>query len=171
MIRQRKLAILATVALPLMAGCADTVDYINENPQRVGAPIAGGTAGLMAGEAIGATAAEAGLGAVGVIAGIAAAPYLEKRDVVFFDKAIDKAAVAPPGQPVHWVNPNTGTTGTLTRGKDVDVSVDLTCRHLRSEEKQDGELKIETMVVCKPDEGTWYIRSSWLVEKKPIKQN
>lgn len=169
--RHRFFAILATMALPLLVSCADTVDDINENPQRVGAPIVGGTAGLMAGEALGATAAEVGLGAAGVIAGIAAAPYLEKRDVVFFDKAIDKAAVAPPGEPVNWTNPNTGTTGTLTRGKDVDISVDLTCRHLHSEEKQDGELEIKTMVVCKPEDGTWYIRSSWLVERKPLKQN
>lgn len=171
MIQRPHLPILAAFSLLLLAGCSDTVDYVNENPQRVGAPIMGGAAGVMAGEAIGATAAEVGLGAVGAIAGIAAAPYLEKRDVVFFDKAIDKAAVAKPGEPVHWVNPNTGTTGTMTREGDVDIATDLTCRRLRSEEKQDQELKVETMVVCRPDLGTWYIRSSWIVERKPIKSN
>ncbi|MGD8808880.1 MAG: hypothetical protein PVG24_04705 [Gammaproteobacteria bacterium] len=152
------------IALLLAGGCAE----IEENPERIAAPVAGGAVGLAAGDAIGTTAAQAGLGAVGVIAGVVAAPYLEKRDTVFFDKAIDVAAEAKPGEPVHWVNPNTRTNGIMTREGDVDVDVDLTCRRLRSEETTTTQLKVETMVVCKPDLGTWYIKSSWLVEKKPL---
>lgn len=151
-------------ALLLTGGCA----AIEEHPERVAAPVAGGAVGLAAGDAIGTTAARAGLGAVGVIAGVVAAPYLEKRDTVYFDRAIDVAAEAKPGEPIQWVNPNTGTTGTMVREGDVDIDVDLTCRRLRSEEKTQTEIKVETMVVCKPDMGTWYIKSSWLVEKKPI---
>lgn len=154
---------LAAVALLLAAGCAE----IEEHPQRTFAPIAGGAVGLTAADAIGTTAASAGLGALGVIAGVVAGPYLEKRDTVYFDRAIDVAAVAEPGKPVHWVNPNTGTKGILIREEDVDISVDLTCRRLHSEETLRTEIKIVTMVVCRPDLGTWYIRSSWLIGTKP----
>lgn len=154
----------AFVVFLLLGGCAE----FEQNPQRVAVPVTAGAVGVAAGQAIGSTAAEAGLGAAGIIAGVVAGPYLEKRDVVYFDRAIDVAAVAAPGKPVHWVNPNTGTTGTLTREDDVDISIDLTCRRLRSEEKTQTEINVETMVVCRPDLGTWYIQSSWLVEQKPL---
>jgi len=159
-----RIGLAAAIALSLAGGCTQ----IEEHPQETFAPIAGGTAGLIAADAIGTTAAEAGLGALGVIAGVVAGPYLEKRDTVYFDRAIDVAAVAEPGKPVHWVNPNTGTRGILVREEDVDISVDLTCRRLRSEETRKTEIKIETMVVCRPEGGTWYIRSSWLVGTKPL---
>ena len=166
--RERRTASISVcAALLLLAGACS---YIEEHPQSFGAPIFAGTAGLMAGEAIGTTAAEAGLGGLGFALGVVAGPYLEKRDVVFFDKAIDRAAVAPPNAPVNWNNPNTGTSGTLVREGDVDIATDLTCRKLRSEVRTSDELKVEQMVVCRPYDGTWYIQSSWLVEKKPIGQ-
>jgi len=156
---------LAALALSFAGGCAE----IEEHPQKTFAPVTGGAIGLAAGDAIGTTAAQAGLGVFGIIAGVVAGPYLEKRDTVYFDRAIDVAAVAEPGKPVHWVNPNTGTKGTLVREEDVDISVDMTCRRLRSEETRKDEIEIETMVVCRPDDGTWYIRSSWLIGTKPVK--
>lgn len=161
----RRIALAAAAAALLLAGgCAQ----IEEHPQRTMAPLAGGAVGLAAGDAIGTTTAEAGLGVLGIIAGVVAGPYLEKRDTVYFDKAIDVAAVAEPGKPVHWVNPNTGTTGTMIREADVDITTDQTCRRLHSEERLKTEIKIVTMVVCRPELGTWYIRSSWLVGTKPI---
>ena len=72
------------LAALLLAGCGID-DYINENPQKVGAPIFGGAVGVAAGEAIGSNAAQLGLGATGAIVGLAAGPYLQKRDLVFFD--------------------------------------------------------------------------------------
>lgn len=156
-------------AVILAAQLVTACEMLEEHPRQVIAPVTGAAVGVSAGEAIGATAAEAGLGAAGAIVGLAAGPYLERRDVVFRDKAIDIAAEAEPGKPVRWANPNTGTSGTLTREDDVDVATDLTCRRLRSEEKTDTEIEVETMVVCRPDLGTWYIRSSWLLERKPLK--
>jgi hypothetical protein len=166
----QKLGIAAVLtAFSLFAGgCAETADDMDRNARTAGASVAGASVGVIAGEAIGATAAEVGLGAAGAIVGLAAGPYLEKRDVVFFDKAIDIAAESKPGTPVHWSNPNTGTTGVMTRGEDVDIDVDLTCRKLRSEERKAGSIEVENMVVCKPDLGTWYIRSSWLEDSRPI---
>ncbi|MGH6619518.1 MAG: hypothetical protein ACREF6_08235 [Alphaproteobacteria bacterium] len=160
----RKTAIL--LGALLLAGCA-VADYINENPQKVGAPIFGGAVGLTAGEVIGSSAAEAGLGAAGAIVGLAAGPYLQKRDLVFFDKAIDQAAVAEPGKPVHWSNPNTGTTGAMVRLKDVPGPDFNTCRQLRSDVNAGGNIAAEILVVCRPERGTWYIDSSWPVEGKP----
>lgn len=160
----RNIGLTCLAILALAGGCT----AIEENPEMVGAAAIGGTAGLMAGDAIGTTAAQAGLGAAGAIAGIVAAPYLKKRDTIYFDKAIDVAAETAPGKPVRWNNPNTGTTGTLTREDDVDVSTDLTCRRMRSEVKTTDEVTVESMVVCRPDHGTWYIKSSWLVSSKPL---
>jgi hypothetical protein len=165
--RQRTKALLAAFAV-LAAGCAETEESIDRNARTIGASIGGAAVGVMAGEAIGATAAEGGLGAAGAIVGMAAGPYLKKRDVVYFDKAIDIAAESKPGTPIHWTNPNTGTTGVMTRGKDVDIDVSLTCRKLRSEERKPGEIEVENMVVCRPDLGTWYIRSSWLEDSQPV---
>ena len=142
-------------------------DYINENPQKVGAPIFAGAVGLAAGEAIGSNAAQAGLGAAGVMAGLAAGPYLQKRDVVFFDKAIDQAAVAEPGTPVHWSNPNTGTTGTMVRLQEVAGSGFETCRQLKSDVNAGGKRASEILVVCKPERGAWYIDTSWSIKEKP----
>lgn len=169
---QRKTRHLIPVAaviglIALIAGCADTADYINEHPHRVGAPIVAGTAGLMAGSAIGSSAAEAGLGLGGVAVGVVAAPYLEKRDTVFFDKAIDKAAVAPRGQPVEWSNPNTGTTGKMTRLNEVDLQASSTCRVVRSEVTTASEIATEDLIVCRDDSTPWYIESAELVERRP----
>lgn len=168
--RQRRIPFFAVLAV-LAAGCAETEESIDRNARTIGASIGGAAVGVTAGEAIGATAAEAGLGAAGAIVGLAAGPYLEKRDVVFFDKAIDIAAESRPGTPVHWTNPNTGTTGVMIRGADVDIDVDQTCRKLRSEERKPGKIEVENMVVCKPDLGTWYIRSSWLADSRPVPEN
>ena len=165
--RKRFIAPVAALAL-LVSGCAETAERIDNNAQTAGASIAGASVGVMAGEAIGATAAEVGLGAAGAIVGLAAGPYLKKRDVVFFDKAIDVAAVSKPGTPIPWSNPNSGTTGIMTRGEDVDIDVGQTCTKLRSEERKAGEIVVENMVVCRPDLGTWYIRSSWEEDSKPI---
>jgi surface antigen len=154
------------LAALLLTGCGID-EYINENPQKVGAPIFAGTVGLAAGEAIGSNTAQVGLGAAGVMAGLAAGPYLQKRDVVFFDKAIDQAAVAEPGKPVHWNNPNTGTTGAMVRLKDVPGSDFNTCRQLRSDVNAGGKIAAEILVVCRPERGTWYIDSSWPVKEKP----
>ncbi len=172
MTQHRKIRPLIFVAAAIgltaiTAGCADTVDYINEHPHRVGVPLAAGTAGLMAGSAIGSSAAEAGLGLGGVAVGAAAAPYLEKRDTVFFDKAIDKAAVAPRGQPVEWSNPNTGTTGKMTRLNEVDLQATSTCRILRSEVTTASEIATEDLIVCRDDSTPWYIESAELVERRP----
>ncbi len=155
------------LAALLLAGCGETADYVNEHPHRVFTPIVGGAVGAAAGEAIGSTTAQAGLGAVGVIVGLAAGPYLEKRDLVFFDKAIDQAAVAEPGKPVRWTNPNTGTTGAMTRQKDVEGSGFEICRQLLSEVNAGGKIATENLVVCRPERGTWYIDSSWPVDPKP----
>lgn len=165
--RQSTLSLLTVLAF-LAGGCAETAESIDNNAQTAGASIAGASIGVMAGEAIGATAAEVGLGAAGAIVGLAAGPYLKKRDVVFFDKAIDVAAVSKPGTPVPWSNPNTGTTGVMTRGEDVDIDVGQTCTKLRSEERKADEITVENMVVCRPDLGTWYIRSSWQEDSRPI---
>lgn len=168
--RQRRMTLFAALAV-LAAGCAGTEDAIDRNARTIGASVTGAAVGVTAGEAIGATAAEAGLGAAGAIVGLAAGPYLEKRDTVFFDKAIDIAAESKPGTPIHWRNPNTGTTGVMTRGADVDIDIDKTCRKLRSEETKTGEIEVENMVVCKPDLGTWYIHSSWIEDRRPIPKN
>jgi surface antigen len=154
------------IAALLLTSCGID-DYINENPQKVGAPIFGGAVGVAAGQAIGSSAAEAGLGATGVIVGLAAGPYLQKRDLVFFDKAIDQAAVAEPGKPVHWSNPNTGTTGTMVRQQDVAGSGFDTCRQLKSDVNASGKRASEILVVCKPERGAWYIDTSWPVKEKP----
>jgi surface antigen len=160
---------IATVlfAAALLAGCAETAGYVNENPHKVFAPVVGGAVGAAAGEAIGSTTAQAGLGAAGVIVGLAAGPYLQKRDVVFFDKAIDQAAVAVPGKSVHWSNPNTGTRGTMTRVKDVSGTGNESCRLLRSEVSAGGGMAVEDLIVCRPERGTWYIDWSWPVERRP----
>ncbi len=165
---RRLIPIAAIIGLTaLAAGCADTVDYVNENPHRVGAPLAGGTIGLLAGSATGNPIVQGGLAGVGLAAGVAAAPYLEKRDTVFFDKAIDKAAVAPRGQPVEWSNPNTGTTGRMTRLNEVDLQATSTCRVLRSEVTTASEIATEDLIVCRDDSTPWYIESAELVERRP----
>ena len=149
----------------LLAGCGID-DYINEHPQKVGAPIFGGAVGLAAGEAIGSGAAEAGLGAAGAIVGLAAGPYLQKRDLVYFDKAIDQAAEAEPGKPVHWRNPNTGTTGTMVRIRDLPGTGFETCRQLRSDVSANGNVASEMLEVCRPPRGAWYIEWSWPADAK-----
>lgn len=162
------MSIVAAIGITtLIAGCADTVDYINENPHRVGAPLAGGTLGLIAGSATGNPLAQGGLAGVGLAAGVIAAPYLAKRDTVFFDKAIDKAAVAPRGQPVAWTNPNTGTTGKMTRLDEVDLQASSTCRTLRSEVTTATEVATEDLIVCRDDSTPWYIESAELVDRRP----
>ena len=58
----------AVCAVLLLAGCADTTDYVNEHPQRVLAPVAGAGIGLAGADFLENSAASAGLGAAGFIA-------------------------------------------------------------------------------------------------------
>jgi len=165
-VRQNRILAVLLSAL-LLAGCAETADYVNENPHNVVTPFVGANIGAAAGEAIGGGTAQLGLGAAGAIVGLAAGPYLQKRDIVFFDKAIDHTAVAVPGKPVHWNNPNTGTRGTMTRIKDVSGTGNESCRLLRSEVNAGGDVAVEDLIVCRPERGTWYIDWSWPVERRP----
>ena len=157
----------ALLAALLLTACAETADYVAENPHKVLSPFIGANAGAAGGQAIGSATAVFGMSAAGAIVGFAAGPYLAKRDVVFFDKAIDRTAVAEPGKPVSWTNPNTGTRGTMTRLRDVAGPGTDTCRLLRSEVKAAGEDTVEDMVVCRPAFGTWYIDWGWPPDPHP----
>ena len=147
-------ALATGTTIALLAGCADSAKRINENPQQYGAPTFGAAIGVTAGNS---GAAAAGGGAAGAVVGLAAAPYLAKRDTVYFDKAIDQAAVAPRGQTVVWENPHTGTTGRMTRLNDVEVRVAAVCRNLRSEITKRGRTSTEILLVCRDDLTPWYI--------------
>lgn len=164
--RIKKLALVAPLILPM--GCAETAETINENQYEIGAPLFAGSSGWVAGSVIGSTAAEAGLGAAGLVAGAVAAPYLKKRDVNYFDKAINAAAVATPGKAIEWHNPNTGTTGQMTRERDVDLFAAKTCRALRSVVTSDGTISTEDLVVCRDEFSPWYIQSAELMERRPV---
>ena len=163
-----KSAVVALALAGLLTACAETAETINENRFEIGAPLFAGTAGLMGGTAIGGAAAEGGLAAAGLGAGFLAAPYLKKRDVVYFDKAIDQTADAPEGTTIAWKNPNTGTTGKMTRQKDLDLYAVSVCRQLRSEVTRDDTVTTEELVVCSSDgKAPWYIDSAETTEIRP----
>ncbi len=163
-----KLIAALTIAISLLAGCADTDGRVNENTHALSAPLFGAAAGLSVGSAIGGTGPQIGLSSTGAIGGFAAAPFLARRDVVYFDKAVDVAAAAKPGVPVKWENPHTGTTGVMTRLKDVEISIFLLCRELRSNVTTKKARTAEQIIVCTDDYGPWYIHSSQILENRPI---
>ena len=161
-------AAVALALASLLTACAETAETINENRFEIGAPLFAGTAGLMGGTAIGGAAAEAGLASVGLGAGLLAAPYLRKRDTVYFDKAIDEAADAPKGTTINWENPNTGTTGRMTREADVYLYATSICRKLRSKVTKDDTVRTEELVVCRDEYSPWYIDSANTIDEHPI---
>jgi surface antigen len=154
------IALVMAALLPL-GGCA-------EKEKEVVAPVFGAGVGLAAGSAIGSTAAEAGLGAAGFVVGLAVAPYLGKRDVAYFDQAIEQAAARPLGESVRWRNPNTGTTGEIKVIGEEKLFAAKQCRKLRSSVTTENEMSFEEMVVCRDNAQPWYIHSSEFMDRRPI---
>lgn len=163
------------MATVLASGCQSTENYVQDHPDRLGAPAVLGVIGATSGYTLGgggaaSVAGAAGLGVAGLGVGILAAAYLEKRDRRVMDKALEKVLAGPRNTKVSWKNPHTGNEGTLTAMSPTVEFFDQQCRWVRSELSPTNNpsslfgvavdysamFKQEDLMLCDRSDG-WYI--------------
>ncbi|MDA0656696.1 MAG: hypothetical protein O2912_09845 [Proteobacteria bacterium] len=167
--------LLALMVSVLVSGCQSTADYVQDHPDRLGAPAILGVIGATSGYTLGgggaaSVAGAAGLGVAGLGVGILAASYLEKRDGRVIDKALEIVLVGPTNATVSWTNPHTGNEGVLTAMSPTVDFFDQKCRWIRSEPSPTNNpsslfgvaidytamFKHEDLMLCDRSDG-WYI--------------
>ena len=167
--------IICTASALALSACQSTVDYVETNPDRIGAPAVLGVAGAVSGYALSgggaaAIAGSAGLGVAGLGVGVLASHYLAKRDSRVMNLTFEKVLTGPTNKQMHWKNPHTSNSGTLTALSPPIEFFDKTCRWVRSEQRQAGNPKPifgihidytamfdrEDLMLCDRGEG-WYI--------------
>ncbi|MDB3953841.1 hypothetical protein N9452_08155 [Alphaproteobacteria bacterium] len=167
--------ILCTASALALSACQSTADYVEKNPDHIGAPAILGVVGAVTGYTLGgggaeAIASSAGLGVAGIVVGVLASHYLAKRDSRVMNPTFEKVLAGPTNKQMHWQNPHTGNSGTLTALSPLVEFLDKTCRWVRSEQRQAANTKPvfgihidytamfdrEDLMLCDRGEG-WYI--------------
>ncbi|HAA91942.1 MAG TPA: hypothetical protein DCS82_04530 [Rhodospirillaceae bacterium] len=153
-----------------LVGCQSATDYVQKNPDRVGAPAVLGVVGAASGYTLGGAAGAAGLGVAGLGVGLLTSGYLAKRDSRIMDPVFERVLAGPTGKPMNWKNPHTGNAGTLTAMSPVVDFFDGKCRWIRSDQRPakspnpviniqidySAMFAREDLMLCDRGEG-WYI--------------
>lgn len=131
--------LLCVASAIALSACQSTADYVEKNPDRIGAPAVLGVVGAVSGYTLGgsgaaAIAGSAGLGIAGLGVGVLASRYLAKRDSRAMNPTFEKVLAGPTSKPINWKNPHTGNAGTLTALSPPVEFYDKTCRWVRHEQ-------------------------------------
>ena len=140
--------VLGVVVLGL-ASCADT----NLTKGQQGAAV-GAAGGAIAGQAIGRDTEATLIGtAVGTMLGYIIGNEMDKYDRMQLNQACE---TGPSGQPVKWVNPDTGSNFEVVPQPAYQNSrTNQVCRQAEVTATIDGEPQKTTTTACRKDEGGW----------------
>jgi len=148
---------LCMLAMVSLSAC-ETADFSKSNIGGVLGAVTGGVLGSNVGKGKGQLAA-VGVGTlVGALVGSQIGKSLDKADMVYADRANDKAHTAPIGQTVTWNNPETGNRGSVTPLRDgYDRNSGSFCREYEQVIFVDGQQETGMGVACKQPDGRWEI--------------
>ncbi len=148
MMRFISLALVAAMLL-LMSSCAD----MNKGQQGA---IGGAAGGALLGQAIGRTTEATLIGlAVGTMLGYIVGNEMDKFDRQQLNHAYEKGR---SGQPVTWVNPDTGNNYQVTpQPVFANTSTNQMCREAEIEATIDGKPQKTVSTACRNAEGQWVL--------------
>lgn len=149
-----KMLVVLSLALALGA-CQGT------GPKQAGGTVVGGALGGLAGSQIGggkgqlaATAAGAILGA---ILGSEVGKSMDELDQMKASQAFNQAGAAPIGQTIHWNNPDSGHTGSVTPVRDGTSASGQYCREFQQTVDIGGQKQQAYGTACRQPDGSWQI--------------
>jgi Surface antigen len=145
--------IIALVALAAMTvSCADS----NMSKGTTGA-VGGAAGGAIIGQAIGRNTEATLIGAtVGTLLGYIVGNEMDKYDRQQLNYAYERG---PSGQPVSWVNPDTGNNyQVVPQPAYSNTSTDQVCRQAEIIATVDGQEQKTTTTACRNDQGQWVLQ-------------
>lgn len=94
---------------------------------------------------------------LGALAGSSIGASLDKADLMYANRATQKAYTAPVGETISWNNPDTGNSGTVTPVKEGTSTSGRYCREYSQTINVGGRSEKAFGTACKNPDGTWQI--------------
>lgn len=134
-------------------------------PKQTGGTLLGGIGGAAIGSQFGkGTGRVVGVAAgtlLGALLGSEVGRSLDKADLEYANSANARAEAAPIGQPIHWNNPQTGNSGTVTPVRDgTDTATGAYCREFQQTVTIGGKTQQAYGTACRQPDGTWKVVGS-----------
>ena len=148
----RLVAFVMVGAMLLMASCAE---FNNMNKGQKGA-IGGAAGGALIGQAIGRNTQATLIGAaVGTMLGYIVGNEMDKYDKQQLNNAYERG---PSGQPVAWVNPDTGNNyEVVPQPSYTNTSTNQVCREAEITATIDGKPQKTLSTACRNSQGQWVL--------------
>lgn len=155
-------ALLAVVAISVSA-CTN-MNSTGSGPT-INKEFLGGATGAILGGVVGSkvgkgTGQLVGVGVgtlLGTMVGSSIGASLDKADLMYADRANQRAYTAPVGETISWNNPDTGNSGTITPVRDGTSTNGRYCREYSQTITVDGKTQKAYGTACKNPDGTWQI--------------
>jgi surface antigen len=160
-VSKKILALLAVVAISVTA-CTNT--GTGSGPT-INKEFLGGATGAILGGVVGSkvgkgTGQLVGVGVgtlLGTMVGSSIGASLDKADLMYADRANQRAYTAPVGETISWNNPDSGNSGTITPVRDGTSTNGRYCREYSQTITVDGKTQKAYGTACKNPDGTWQI--------------
>lgn len=114
----------------------------------LGATIGGGSGQVLA--------AAAGL-MVGALVGQSVGKSMDEQDRLAMAEAEGEAVRAPLGETIHWQNPDSGHSGTVTATREGKSQSGRYCREYKTTVQIDGKTEDAHGIACRQPDGSWEI--------------
>jgi len=150
--------VATAAALLLSVGACESTG----GPKQTGGTLLGGIGGAALGAQFGSgTGQLAGVAAgtlLGSLLGSNIGQSLDRADLVYADRANQRAETAAIGQRIAWSNPQTGNSGTITPTREgADSATGAYCREFQQTVTIGGRTQEAFGTACRQPDGTWKV--------------
>lgn len=150
------ISVLSILGILTVAGCENSA--INkEQMGTLGGAVLGGIAGSQVGKGSGRLWAVGAGTLLGAFVGSEVGKSLDKADLVYAERAAEKAHQAPIGETITWNNPESGNAGDVTPVKDGYAESGRYCREYKQTIYIDGQAETAYGTACQDAEGKWQV--------------
>lgn len=163
MTRTRTFRLLAaTAALAGLLGLG-ACQQMQDNPRQTVGAVLGGAAGAVIGAQFGSGTGQLAATAAGTLLGAYIGSEIGRTmdtvDRQQAAQAVQRAHVAPVGEPVYWSNPDSGNHGSVTAVRDGrQAGSNAYCREYETTVVVDGRSETAYGVACQQADGTWVVQ-------------
>lgn len=151
------LTVTAIATLGLTTGCYESAGDKEMLGTGTGA-VLGGLLGAQVGSGSGRLWATGAGVLLGALAGNQIGKSLDRADMMYMERANQRAHTAPVGETISWNNPESGHSGTVTPVRDgYDQSSGSYCREYQQTIYIDGKAETGHGTACQRPDGQWQI--------------
>jgi surface antigen len=152
---KRILTLLVASSLALTA-CMETTGQ-KQTIGGVSGAVIGGVLGSQVGDGKGQLVA-VGVGTLlGALAGSSIGQSLDRADMMYANRANQRAYSAPIGETISWSNPDSGNSGTVTPVREGKSTSGRYCREYSQTIYVDGRKETGYGTACRNPDGSWQI--------------